>query len=164
MPKSLGRPTKCTPELIQEMHDLLVQGLTQRDACAIAGIHAGTFSEWVNLGEEGKHPYTKFSEAVKEAVPKRKQALLATIAHHARNQWQAAAWLLERAYPEEYSLRTRTEISGVHGGPIEFAQFTDNELIQEFQAIVTAALPGSKAKTQRFAAGRKVSVDAQGET
>ena len=32
--------------------------------------------------------------------------------------WKASAWLLERRYPDVYSARSKTEITGADGGPV----------------------------------------------
>lgn len=38
-----------------------------------------------------------------------------------RFEWTAAAWWLERRFPEEFGRLTRTEITGAGGGPLEVA-------------------------------------------
>lgn len=37
--------------------------------------------------------------------------------------WQAAAWWLERTLPDEFGRRTRHEVTGAEGGPVEVAAF-----------------------------------------
>lgn len=48
--------------------------------------------------------------------------------------WQAAAWWLERVLPNEFGRRTRHEVTGAEGGPVEVAAF---DARQEAERILT---------------------------
>ena len=80
----------------------------QRDIIAALGIHESTFYRWIG------DPKTKLQRALSEGLKKEesafKRTLLTTIrsAALARNQyWTAAAWLLERKYPDEFGKAER---------------------------------------------------------
>ena len=158
-----GRKTLCTPELTAEIRDYIVQGLSNKDACALAGINESTFYLWLNEGEKGKSPYLEFLESIKSAVPSRKKELLNKIAQAGRDHWQAFAWLLERLHPSEFALTKRREliVTGPDGGPIELQHLTDSEVVREFTSILAA---GSTAEDQRSGDGGEIPLDAQGET
>lgn len=80
-------------------------GTNYKDIAAYIGVSPGTFCDWVN------HPRTpnqvELSTALKKAEANRKTSLLSIIfnaaARKSNPQWQAAAWLLERQYPEEFA-------------------------------------------------------------
>lgn len=38
--------------------------------------------------------------------------------------WKAAAWLLERMYPDEFGPKSRTELSGPGGGPMQLESYS----------------------------------------
>ncbi|NBJ67581.1 XRE family transcriptional regulator [Enterorhabdus caecimuris] len=82
-------------------------GLRQKDIAAYLGIAEETMSRWVN------HPKTEnqrqLSQALKKTEAERKASLLTMIynAATAPKTWQAAAWLLERQYPDEFAQQQR---------------------------------------------------------
>jgi hypothetical protein len=75
--------------------------MSNRDICAYVGITETTFYEW--LLRPSRKQEVKFSESLKKAETAFKQALRQKILKHTDDSWQAAAWLLERQYPEEYA-------------------------------------------------------------
>ena len=90
-----GRKTKYTPAMVEKIVQALKLGATRRLACAYAGISEETFSQYMHKVE--------FSEAVKEAEGFGSIQWLAKIEKAANDgSWQAAAWKLERLYPNEY--------------------------------------------------------------
>ncbi len=99
----MGRRTKLTPETTKKLTDAIRQGATYEHACNYAGIHYGTFCEWRTLGESGRKVYSEFSDAIKKAEGDATIKWLAIIDRSATGgNWQAAAWKLERRYPEDY--------------------------------------------------------------
>ena len=68
-------------------------------ACKEAGIHYSTFLNWLGTKPE-------FLEAVKKAelegLESIKPLLFARIMEHSKKQWTAAAWILERLFPDEF--------------------------------------------------------------
>jgi hypothetical protein len=79
-------------------------------AAACAGIHKDTFYEWMKKGARGQQPYVAFAEAVNKAVAESESRDLATILKAAQSQWQAAAWRLERRFPEKYGRNDRVKV------------------------------------------------------
>ena len=79
------------------------RGLNDKDIAAYLGVRRETFSQWVN------HPRTEnqinLSNALKKAEADAKAAMLTAIQKAAMEPktWQAAAWWLERKYPEEFA-------------------------------------------------------------
>jgi transposase len=131
-----GRPTKLTPERQRKIIQALSVGATYDLASKFAGISYMSFNNWRQRGEaeikrrEGnvkpdtkqwikEQPFVDFFYAVKEAEGAAAVKWLAKIEAAANEQWQAAAWKLERRYPGEYG-RTRVEHSGPNNGPIEY--------------------------------------------
>ena len=100
---------KCTQELIVKAAELKRHGLTNRDICQALCITEQTFYRWVNKPTNKLH--RSLSEALKKAEADYKGELLKSIEETATRQknpqWTAAAWLLERKYPDEYAQTTR---------------------------------------------------------
>lgn len=104
----MARRPKCTLELIDEAAKLKTEGMTDKDICATLGIHPSSFYRWLN------NPKTRLerelSDALKKAEAYYKQALTGLIKQAAierSSNWTAAAWLLERKFPDEYARRER---------------------------------------------------------
>ena len=99
---------KLTEEMVEQAIKLKGDGLSNGDIICALGIHESTFYRWIG------NPKNKLQRALSEGLKKEeaefKQTLLTTIraAALARNQyWTAAAWLLERKYPDEYGKAER---------------------------------------------------------
>jgi transposase len=107
----VGRPTKFTPERVQQILDAIALGATFRLACMYAGVSEDTFARW----REAK---TDFADAVKQAEGRGAIGWLTKIEKAANDDnWQAAAWKLERRYPQEYGRKVQ-EVTGANGGPV----------------------------------------------
>lgn len=95
---------KLTEEMLRRMVELKKNGLTDKDICAAVGIHQSSFYRWI--GEPKTKLQRALSEELKKAESDYKEELLNCIrdAAMAKNSfWTAAAWLLERKYPDQFS-------------------------------------------------------------
>lgn len=94
---------KLTEELIEIICDLKAKGMHNKDICAAVGIHEATLYRWLNKPSCKLH--RALGEEFKKAEARYKQELLESIRETALSKpryWTAAAWLLERKYPEEF--------------------------------------------------------------
>lgn len=94
--------TKLTYELIETMAELKGKGLSNKDVCAAVGISEQTLYRWLRKPSTKLH--RSLCESLKKAEAARKEALLQRIydASEKPQSWTAAAWLLERQYPDEF--------------------------------------------------------------
>lgn len=95
----MGKP-KCTKELIAEAVELKSGGMSNRDMCAVLGVSESTFYKW--LSDPRSKNQSELSEALKKAESKWKASLRGRISKASDKDWKAAAWMLERTYPEEF--------------------------------------------------------------
>lgn len=141
-----GRPTKLTPELQARMLALLRAGNYVETAAAACGLAKKTFYNWLQKGARAKGgEYHEFAAAVEKAMGEAEARDLLTIDKAAqgydvtvvketvsngvvidrevknsrRFDWQAAAWRLERKFPDRWGRRERVEHSGPGGKPIQ---------------------------------------------
>lgn len=146
-----GRPTKLTQELQDKLVTVIKAGNYIETACAYVGIDKSTFYDWLKRGAREKQrlaqnprarirkkeePYVEFSNAVEKALAEAEVRDVAIIGKAATENWQAAAWRLERKFPERWGRKDRfaLEHTGKDGGPIEtshkldLSKLTDKEL------------------------------------
>lgn len=112
-----GRPTKLTPELQEELVHVIRAGNYVETACAFVGITKETFYAWLRRAAKErerltKNPrarlrkseviYVEFSDAIKKAQGHSEIRDVMLIGKAAENQWQAAAWRLERKFPDRW--------------------------------------------------------------
>lgn len=108
----MGRP-KLTPEMVEQAIKLKADGLSNGDIVCALGVHESTFYRWI--GDPKNKLQRELSEGLKKEEAEFKHTLLTTIraAALARNQyWTAAAWLLERKFPDEYGKADRQRDAG----------------------------------------------------
>ena len=104
----MARRPKLTQEMVDEAIRLKADGLSNGDIICALGIHESTFYRWI--GDPKNRLQRALSEGLKKEESAFKRTLLTTIrsAALARNQyWTAAAWLLERKYPDEFGKAER---------------------------------------------------------
>jgi transposase len=131
-----GRPTKLTPELQEELCKVIRAGNYIETACAYVGINKSSVYDWMKRGArekqriaaEGKKkptkrelPFVEFSNAIEKALSHSEVRDVAIIGKAAEQNWQAAAWRLERKFPDRWGRKDKQQIehSGKDGGPIE---------------------------------------------
>ena len=115
----MARPSKYN----QDRHDRIITALrggnTRRAACWAGGIEVETFHQWLRR-------FPEFSDAVKAAEADAELAMVERVRTAANDQWQAAAWWLERKMKRDWS--NRQEITGEDGAPVRIAvRFADDE-------------------------------------
>jgi transposase len=119
-----GRPTKLTPEAQKAILAFISVGAPVHVACAAAGINKDTYFHWLKLSESGRSEFKAFQAAVEQANATAVIKNVRTISRAAQGgAWQAAAWWLERRFPDEWARTERHEMTGANGGPITVADF-----------------------------------------
>lgn len=149
-----GRPMKLTDEVMNQICLIARSGAFVETSAAYVGVSGKTLREWIKRGrmeihrrESGvPHPPERSGEEIAndemcaELVMRMDQALsecevsaLAMVGKAAQlGDWRAAAYLLERRWPDRWG-KKQIEISGKGGGPIEVVSWADavKKAIQE---------------------------------
>lgn len=94
-------PDKCTKEMIEHIAELKEQGLNDKAICECVGISQASMCNWKNHPKSDNH--FKLIERLKKAEEKHRTFLLKQIKDASFKDWRAAAWILERTYPDEYA-------------------------------------------------------------
>jgi transposase len=110
--KHRGRKTLLTSEMIELAAGYIKEGCTDRAAQDLIGISHETWYNWLQKAEERPGTiYGEFSDAIKKARAILQQDCVKIIKTAAKNEWQAAAWMLERRYPEDFGKRDRVDMN-----------------------------------------------------
>lgn len=114
-----GRPTKLTPELQEKIVRVIRAGNYIKTACLACGITQMTYERWMKRGSESKRGiFVDFVEAIKKAEAEAEVANLKIVEVASCRNWQAAAWFLERKYPDRWG-RKQLELAGVADKPLK---------------------------------------------
>lgn len=105
-----GRARTLTPDKKQQIIAFVAGGGSRRRACMFVGIAYTQFS----LELTQRDP--EFARQVEEAEAGNYLIQIGRVQEAAKKQWQAAAWLLERKYPEEFARTINTNIGGQKDG------------------------------------------------
>jgi hypothetical protein len=159
----MARPTKYTATVRKKLIQAIKMGATYELAAGYAGITYRTFRNWMEQGErdveqQEQNPdgdpgeFLQFFQDVKAAEAAGAMVWLAKIERAAGENWQAAAWKLERRFPHMYgrSVQEHTgtvEQSLVPSGAL--AQLADDLLdavrqIPEARAALAASILGDE--------------------
>jgi hypothetical protein len=117
----MGRPTKCTPDVTRRLVEAFRVGATHAIACEYAGIVKETMYQWFEKAAQGREPYVTCAAQVKRSQGVAAVGWLAKIEQAASaGDWRAAAWKLERRYPEEYGRQVQ-DVQHRFDGPLQIA-------------------------------------------
>lgn len=114
----MTRRPKYGPDVVQRICEAVALGATYELACRYGGITRETLNQW----RRGK---PDFSDALQRAEGEAAVGWLAKIEQAAAaGAWQAAAWKLERRYPEDYGRTVQDQrqsgtVTQVHTGTLD---------------------------------------------
>lgn len=133
-----GPKPKIDATVERRILDIVLAGASLQDAAHIVGVSPRTLRMY-------KSNNPKFCRGVLKAQKDGKLKLIKKIGK--AKAWQAAAWMLERKYGEEFGRREsiKQEITGKNGGviqqytTIDFGAFSDEELFKIERAAARGA-------------------------
>lgn len=115
----MARLSKYNEDRHKRIIEALRAGNTRRAASWAGGIDQDTFLRWLQR-------YADFADDVKAAEADAELAMVERVRTAANDQWQAAAWWLERKMKRDWS--NRQEITGEDGAPVRIAvRFADED-------------------------------------
>lgn len=127
-----GRPTKLTPAVEERILKAIAAGNTLKDAAAYAGIGYSTLEHWL---ADPRPRYRQFRQAVEQKQAEAVVRNVAIIEKAAQEQWQAAAWWLERRRPDDWGRKERVEHATAPGKPMEVRHGLTDDLTPYVDAV-----------------------------
>ena len=103
----MARPSKLTPDIIQQIGDGVSIGLTYALAAESAGITHKTFNDWMKLGRDSTSgKYFEFYQHIEKCNANGARKLLQRLNDAAKaGNYQVYMWILERRFPEDFGRR-----------------------------------------------------------
>jgi len=108
--------------------DSLREGCWRETAARLAGIAESGVRAWLKLADEGNERYLPIATAIRaaEAIAEAECVQLVRAAGQDPRHWTAAAWTLERKFPDRYGRRspedTRSGVTVIIGARAEQVQ------------------------------------------
>lgn len=121
----MARRCKLTPEVQERICHAIRIGAYHEHAALAAGVSYETFRRWMAQGERASSgQFRVFCVAVKKAEAAAAVGWLARIEQAANDgQWQAAAWKLERRFPDKWGRNDRVAVQ--HEGAVDVRVIAD---------------------------------------
>jgi transposase len=94
-----------TDELEQQLVGMLRAGNVIHVACAAVGIDQRSYQRWMQRGRTGRRVDSRhraFREKVEQALAEAEARAVTQVAKAAGEDWRAAAWWLERQFPDRW--------------------------------------------------------------
>jgi hypothetical protein len=114
----MPRRSKLTKELIDEASKWIKLGNYTNTVCRYLGIHESTWYKWMQEGEKARSGIKReFFEAIKRAESEAEIRNVQMIQTAAKENWQAAAWYLERKFPDRWGKKDRMSLD--HNGKVD---------------------------------------------
>jgi len=116
-----GRPPLADPQRIERVLDAVSKGMTYRLAAAFAGVSYDTFNRWRRLSMSDDPPpeLCDFCDALPAAEGQAAYRFASRIDEASERDWRAAAWMLERRHPDDWS-SNRRELDPIEGFGLNF--------------------------------------------
>lgn len=133
----MSRQSKLTPERQARLCEAIGLGATYAHACNYAGISYETFRRW-------QRENVAFHDAIKMAEGKATVGWLAKIEREADNgSWQAAAWKLERRYPNDYGRRDGTRATQEPQEDVSNAEQVRSDVLARISRLMASEEPSA---------------------
>lgn len=143
---------RYTEALVAKLTELIRDGLTLRRACIACGLAYTTACKWRRAEKAGDVRYAGLTARLEEAAAQSEADSLRVIKAAARDgAWQAAAWLLERRYPDQYGRREPRDRGRPQAQEVRPAD--SPEYLAAALAFVAAAQHGPAGPQQSGGAG-----------
>jgi len=154
---------KLTDELIEKAKNYIAFGMTAEDTYTVLSVSKGSWFSWLKRGKEAaenNYPkkdaiFRRFYETIEKAKLAREITYIERIDKASNDEWRAAAWLLEKLYPEKYAKRAieaKVQHSGAVGSVnISVSDLTDDEaetLVREALKTIKMDLAKAEAKAE----------------
>jgi hypothetical protein len=140
------------PNFLPLAAQLTEQGVPATDVAAKLGIGDRTYYEWLQYGRKDweagiDSKYSKFFLTIKDAKANFVQNNLVVIRTQSLSNWQAAAWLLERRRPKEFS-KIEKQYTSTNPIPNEYDNMSEEQLANELETMIEGlnALRRNKGK------------------
>ena len=149
--KRKGPKGLFTPQLQKRICDFVADGNTFKTACDAFGIGERTLYDWIER-------YPAFAAAVYRARAKAKAKLVRVITNAAPKDWRAAAWILERSWPNEYARVTveRVEEEKDESKPLTILYQTGNQSLTELLSFpIHSSITKQEADTPQTGAEKQ---------
>ena len=112
-----GRPTLCTPEMVDALVVRVRAGVPIKRAVGAIGISESAFYKWMERGEAGESPYVELMERVTRARNQTAAAMAEVVVQAGLDgDVKAAQWYLERRDPQHWGKSADTVVN-VNTGP-----------------------------------------------
>ena len=118
MPRSTGRPTKFTREVLDKLQDAYLAQATDEQACLLAGITQSALYKY-----QQRHP--EFLTAKKAWQSMLAMQAKKSLQKHIPRDGKLALDVIERLEKDKWSLRT--ELTGNEGAPLTFSWIAPKE-------------------------------------
>lgn len=117
--KKPGRPTLLNPTRQAALLNAIEQGMPLKHAAAMAGMSYDTLNAWQKRGENESAPeqFRQFCQLLRHSQAVAMQVHLTSICDAAKRDWRAAAWMLERRFPEDFARQQQLEHSVSNAKP-----------------------------------------------
>lgn len=115
--KTIGRPSKLTPEMTTALSEVIAKGNYYVTACQLCGIDESTLWLWLKQAQEDasnglETGFTRLFKSLKEAEARAETRLVEVVreAAEVKREWLPAITFLERRHPDRWGRRDRTRI------------------------------------------------------
>lgn len=137
----MPRPSLLTPARSKAILEMLADGVFVETACQAAGVNQTTYHRWLKKADDpdADPTYAAFRDAANVARATAEVNAIRIVVGHAKDDWRAAAWYLERSFPTRYGKLTKLEHTGADGGPITLAGLEALMGLDAHEDEVTAA-------------------------
>ncbi|MFX4303012.1 IS630 transposase-related protein [Alicyclobacillus tolerans] len=117
-----------TDDLQRKIVEAIRAGNYIETAAAYAGVNKSTIYDWLKRGARGDGAeFVSFSNAVEKALAEAEMRDVLIIGNAAKENWQAAAWRLERKFPERWGRKDRMNIQADVNAKVVFVDDLGDE-------------------------------------